>query len=454
MRSNFRALAIGLLALQVTACAQYQADPLADSPAEIPALQTPDTAILTRDAAAIERPFLAPVTLDFSAPLDANAIAVLAALGNPDLKALRARAGIADAQVFAAGLLPDPTVSLGIDHILSGPDPVDNIAGGLGFDLNALRTRGALRAKAVAEARQVRLDLAWAEWQTAGAARLEAVRILELRKGVANAQLSAAASQNLLARYLKAAGRGDIAPDQVQSTRIAALDAVSNLQSLQTDLGASEYELRRLLGLPPEFALNLAPQLADAPAVSAQQLFQLALANRLDLQALRSGYDAQEAAVHKAVLDQFPNLDLTITGSRDTGDNKLLGPSIGFTLPLWNRNRGGIAIERATREALHAEYEARLFQTRAEISAAVAALDLARRQRAQLLSGQDEIEQFARASRRAAQRGDLAIATADVAEQTARDRQLLLIQVEQAIAEQTIALELLVGTLQQGWTER
>ena len=62
-----------------------------------------------------------------------------------------------------------------------------------------------------------------------------------------------------------------------------------------------------------------------------------------------------------------------------------------------------------------------------------------------------EIEQFARATRRAATRGDLAIATAETAEQTVRDRHLLLIQSEQAIAEQTIALELLVGTPQESW---
>ena len=62
------------------------------------------------------------------------------------------------------------------------------------------------------------------------------------------------------------------------------------------------------------------------------------------------------------------------------------------------------------------------------------------------------IESFAKASRRAAQRGDLALATAEVAEQSLRDRQLLLLQSEQAIAEQTIALELLVGAPQESWT--
>ena len=67
------------------------------------------------------------------------------------------------------------------------------------------------------------------------------------------------------------------------------------------------------------------------------------------------------------------------------------------------------------------------------------------------MGGLPEIEQFALATRRAAERGDLAIATAEAAEQSVRDKHFLLIQIEQAIAEQTIALELLVGAPQEAW---
>ncbi len=441
-----------LLLLPLGACAHFEPRPLAADPMSAPALQAPIADLLSRDAAHIDRPYLKPVALDLSAPLDPNGIAILAVISNPDLKAQRARAGVRDAQVFAAGLLPDPSFSFGVDHILSGSDPLDNIAGALGFSLNALRTQKVQRAQAVAEARQVRLDLAWAEWQTACNARLQAVRVLALEQALANAATSADASEALLGRYLKAAGRGDIAPDQVQSSRIAALDAQSNFRSAQTNLATARSELHRLLGLPPAYALRLAPAPLPALVPDADRLLTLALTGRDDLAALRAGYDAQEAAVRRAILDQFPTLDLTISGARDTGGNKLIGPSIGFTLPLWNRNRGGIAVAEATREALRQEYDARLFQTRADIAAAASGLAIARQQYALLRAGMPALATFALASRRAAQRGDLALATAEVAEQSLRDRQLLLLQSEQAIAEQTIALELLVGAPQEAWT--
>ena len=441
-----------LLVLPLAACAHYEPRPLLADPLTAPSLEAPRNDIISRDAATIVRPYLKPVVLDLSAPLDPNAIAILAVIANPDLKAQRARAGVSDAQAFAAGLLPDPSFSFGVDHILSGPDPLDNIAGALGFSLNALRTKKVQRAQAVAEARQVRLDLAWAEWQTACNARLQAVRVLALERALANTATSADAGEALLGRYQKAAGRGDISPDQLQSSRIAALDARSNFRSAQINLAAARAELHRLLGLPPDYTLRLAPAAVPAAVPDANRLVALALAGRGDLEALRAGYDAREAAVRRAILDQFPSLDLTISGARDTGGNKLFGPSIGFTLPLWNRNRGGIAVAEATREALHQEYEARLFQTRADIAAMVSGLAIARHQYETLRAGMPAIEAFAMASRRAARRGDLALATADVAEQSLRDRQLLLLQSEQAIAEQTIALELLVGAPQESWT--
>ena len=167
----------------------------------------------------------------------------------------------------------------------------------------------------------------------------------------------------------------------------------------------------------------------------------------------RAGYGVAEAELHKAVLDQFPNLSLTVAGARDTADNYTVGPAVGFTLPLWNRNRGGIAIARATREQLHAEYDARLFQTRAEIDAAINALVTVRRQKAGLTAQLPEIERFAASTDRAAKRGDLAPATADTAAQALRDRRLTLRQLDQQIAEQTIALELLSGGPAEGWTK-
>ena len=109
--------------LLVGGCAHYNSDPLATDPA---ILAASDISILSRDAQSIERPFLRAQAIDFGQPLDANAVAVLAVIANPDLKAMRARLGVADAQAFSARLLPDPSFSFNFDHIFSGPDTLES----------------------------------------------------------------------------------------------------------------------------------------------------------------------------------------------------------------------------------------------------------------------------------------------------------------------------------------
>ena len=435
-----------LISLALAGCATYAPLPLDRQAAERPV----DLAAVLRDATAVRRPYLTPVTIDLSQPLDENAIATLAVVNNPDLKAQRAQAGVAAAQAFAARLLPDPTLTLGVSPVLSGPDPFLDLVAGLGLDLAQLRSRDVRVAQAEAQARQVRLDLAWSEWQTAGQARIRAARVQGLERSAVLAQATLASARSLFERIQRAVGRGDLGGDAAQAARTAFADAEDKTRVATRDLNTARGELAALLGLPAT-TIRLAPVSATDLPLDADRLAALALANRTDLQALEAGYAAQEAAVRKAILDQFPTLALNVNANRDTAGNLIVGPSVDFTLPLWNRNRGGIAIERATRAALKAEYEARFARARAEIAAAVAGISVASRQRDAALRDLPLARRFAQASRRAADRGDLARSAAETAEQALRDREATVAQAEQDIAEQMIALELLTGTPREAW---
>jgi outer membrane protein TolC len=58
-------------------------------------------------------------------------IATIAVLHNPDLKAARAKVGVARAQAFAAGLLPDPQLSFDYGFLVGGPGTTNSIMTGL-----------------------------------------------------------------------------------------------------------------------------------------------------------------------------------------------------------------------------------------------------------------------------------------------------------------------------------
>ena len=436
-------MSLWLAAATLAGCAAYQPAPLDANAAQT--LAQPDLDAAADAAARLSHPRLAPLRIDLGQPLTPEALGLIAVIENPDLKAARAKAHVAQAQVFAAGLLPDPVISLGADHILSGPDPTDPRLAAVALDLNALRERGVTIAAAKGAREEARSDLAWQEWQTAGQARLLAARIGGLERIAAIGAESHARADDLLSRVLTAAARGDVRADEVETRRLAAADAADKARQAERDLGAARLDLNRLLGLQPDTVLRIAIAPTPGATLDAAALFERARAERLDLQALRSGYASQEAAVHKAVLDQFPNLQLTITRQVDTTGNQLIGPSVNFTLPLWNRNQGGIAVARATREQLRAEYAARLFSTRADIAALVDGLAIARRQRAEIAAQVDSLIPLVSATDAAARHGDVARAAADAARQSLADKRLTLIALDQAIAEQTTALELAVG---------
>lgn len=440
---------VGALAI-VSGCAHYAPAPLATAAA---ALAVPDIALISAEAARIQRPFLMPQAIDLAQPLSLNEIAVITVLANPDLKAQRARAGVTDAQAFAARLLPDPTAQLSFDKHISGPDRLNGFGGQLGFDLAQLRTAGVTRASGAASKAQVRLDLAWAEWQYASNAQVQAVRIVALGRQLALARETLASAETWLNRVQRAAGRGDVAGSDTDARRLALIDASDKVRMAERDLAAARLTLNKLMGIPPDTDVAIAdppaPPIPPDPATLTAQ----AIGRRLDLAALRAGYGVGEAAVHKAVLEQFPNLSLTLVSARDTAGNFNIGPQVGFSLPLWNRNRGAIAIATATREQLRAEYTARLFQTSSDIAAAVSGLAVIRRQRAELVKQLPSIEHYALVTAHAAHRGDLSLSAAEGAAQSLRDRRSALAALDQQAAEQTILLEQLSGGPSEGWTK-
>src|SRR5580704_11564415 len=59
-------------------------------------------------------------------PLGIDEIDLIAAVNNPDLKAARSRIGVAHAQAFAAGILPNPQASADYGFLLGGPGTMNS----------------------------------------------------------------------------------------------------------------------------------------------------------------------------------------------------------------------------------------------------------------------------------------------------------------------------------------
>ena len=439
-----QATSLASLLLALAGCASYTPHPLAAAPDSAPALRQ-----LRVDARSIPLPRLAAEHVDLDRPLPMSAVAALAVLNNPQLRVARDRLGVARAQAFAAGLLPDPRFSTSHDFPGNSAGATSTaFSYGLDFDLGRLLTRPAAQAAARAHVRSVNLELLWQEWQTASQAQLLYVRLVGLRARARLLGSELALARMRLQRSRAAVAAGDL-PRTDADAQLVRLQALRQRRDAQQRLRVQlQAQLHSLLGLAPAVPLRLAG-LPRLPAGGEQQVRD-ALARiadiRPDLLALRAGYDSQQQKLREAVISQFPSVSVGFTRARDTTDVNTVGFGVSFNLPLFNGSRGRIAVQRATRRELRDAYQIRLDQTRADVEQALADLAVLQRQQIQLRAGLPTLRAAAHAAQVALQRDEITLPQALAQRQALLDQRLALQRVRQQLAEQAVTLDLLTGT--------
>jgi outer membrane protein, heavy metal efflux system len=429
-------------ALALTACAHYAPAPLADAP-DLAA--SPSRLVVPREA--LRLPGAGSYALDPARGFDMTGVAIIAVANNPQLRAERAKVGVAHAQLFAAGLLPDPQLALSAAHPTAGPAVADAFSAGLSLALEQVITRPAAQAAARAETRSVDLDLLWQEWQVAQAARLAYAQQRSLERQATLLERYRLLYAQAYDRSAQALRDANVTLDVASTNLLALLDAEGRLDKATQDLEKARLTLAATLGLAPGARLALVE--GGSPAAPGEPGIRAALAalaeRRPDLLALRAGYDSEEAKLRQAILAQFPSLTVGVTRARDTSAVHSWGPSITLGLPLLNANRGNIAIEQATRERLRLEYQARL-------DAALGEADQLRAQHAALLRQRERLQRrlptlrdMAARARRAYVARDLSAATYLQLEQSLLNQEIEAMTVDENLVETRIGLETVLG---------
>jgi len=315
-------------------------------------------------------------------PLSVADVAALAVENDPALRAARARLGVAHAEVLDAGILPNPSLSAALTPVIGGPGTTTGWSVGLSQDLQALVTLRPRLQAARAAAGEIDASLLWQEWQVIGQARLLTVDLVEgarLGRLLRQARALLAHRATVTSRAV-AQGNASLttaAPDLAALTAVERqIDALDQLQQTR------RHQLAALLGLDPGASLPLAPRLdlPEVPPAAVLASLPTLPERRPDLLALRLGYRAQNARVRAAILGQFPRLTIGFTSGSDTGGVLSIGPQVTLDLPVFDRNQGKIALARATRRQLRAEYAARLATAIGEVRAMAADSALLRRQ--------------------------------------------------------------------------
>jgi outer membrane protein TolC len=388
----------------LSGCAAYRSSALATAPD-----LSGDARRLSVDVAKLRVQPLKTVRIEASNGLTPVEVAVLAVLNSPDLAAKRRAANVSDAQVFAAGLLPDPQLSGSVDKPVAGPDNQTAYSASLGLDLAGLLARTYSRRAARQTARQADLDLLWAEWSSAQQARQAAETVLadEARAVVLRQVVALAADR--YARSDRALQNRDVTLQSNAADLGLKLDAQAQLTTVEHDAQKARRDLNALLGLRADVILPLVPAPVDDgyDETAIRDALASLPERRPDLLALRAGYGAQDANVRKAILAQFPLINIAAAYAKDPAGVVTQGLSGVMALPIFNGGRGEVRVQTATREQLRAEYQARLDQTDAEVRNAERERAGARIAEAQLRADVPRLESLTQPASAAYDRGDL-----------------------------------------------
>jgi outer membrane protein TolC len=144
-------------------------------------------------------------------------------------------------------------------------------------------------------------------------------------------------------------------------------------------------------------------------------------------------------------LGQFPALTLGFNHARDTTPIYTTGFGVTMSLPIFNGNRGNIAIEAATREKLHEDFQNRLNTANGDVRRLLDEYRLNARQLAAIESELADLSGAAAKADLAFQLRNIdALAFANV-QTSLVAKQLEQLNVEQAILQQRVTLQALIG---------
>ncbi len=424
----------------LSSCAAYHPLPLAAH------AENGSLADLVVDARSLRFPALAAHVYDPADGLDLVEVAMLAVVNNPDLRLVRGDAAIARAQSFSAGLWPDPQIALARDlsNTAPGPDAARAFSYGLSYDVGSLLARSSLAGASRSDADKADLTVLWQEWQTASQAQLLAVKVVHARRALAVLDQTRTLFADRAARVRQAVTQGLLASDALSPHLTALQDVDRQRYDQQRLLFQAERDLNAILGLAPETVLDVRADAVIDATVRADAFDALPL-RRPDLRALAAGYQAEDQRYRAALLAQFPALNLGLNRTRDTSNINATGIAISFSLPLFNRNRGNIAIELATRQKLHDEYAVRLTVARNDALRLIAqqAPDAARA--AAIDAELAALQQVLGKSELAYRAGNADVLVYTNARAALLAKELERIALQQARMEQQLALRTLLG---------
>ena len=307
--------------------------------------------------------------------------AILAILYNPTLKAVRKECDLAQAQVVDAWILPNPVVVSSIEPAYEKSEDEKQVDYGIGIEwevTSIVPLVPRVRA-AYAQKESVRLNVAWLELQTAKEAKQKIYKILSLEEQKIFAEETVNILKSAYADMLKAKEAEEITAVDLANMEIEVIGAQNTLQDLEQEITLERIDLQNFLGMGHETEIHLENDEKlplNFSVVNAQLsgILKNIASNRYDLLALEKMYESQEQTYRSEIYGQLPATSVGAIHHRDSFE-----VAISMDLPVFDRNQGAIATEKANREKMFYEYHEQLLAAKAEVMKTMSSINAAYR---------------------------------------------------------------------------
>ena len=380
-------------------------------------------------------------------PDDAAAIALYS---NPALRSIRDRRGLASAQLIQAGILPNPVVSYSRDYVTGG-----NTAGTVtaynftaAWEFSALIPFLPKQTAARKNYRSVDLDVAWDEWQIAVNARTAVYRVLGLNAQLAQAVEATEGLQQSTDAMRKAVDAHEKTVLELAAVESASQDSRATMLALEQEFHKQGLGLNKILGVEAEVKVALRAGLSLPTRLAPPEQHGLAddlQARRLDLLGLQQGLESQDATVRAAILAQFPKMSAGFVKASDTTNVHTTGFIVAVDVPIFDRNQGVIATERATRQRLRDEYTQRAFEARSDIAVALADIRSLDRQITAAQEALPLLEKLVSSAQAATEQRNADVLSYYTARSNLLQKRVQLIKLQEQLLEAHTALEIASG---------
>ena len=377
-------------------------------------------------------------------PLTLETARQLALVLNPDINALRLARQSASRKALASGWWEDPSFNLDALRVLRGGAHPWLLGSGLSFTLpvNGVPGIEAKAAQAYAHADALAVTVAERTLLAEVERAWNACRINQHCIAAQHAYKERLLDRERQIRALIAAGE----LPKAEGDRVAQERIKLDLECLCCGAEAvtQKHTLLRLLGLHPAAPFDIVSDDADgAQPAPPSVIADLDLIRHPRVQEKLARLKATEEDLRAEIRRQYPDIEAgPLWEHEDGGAN--MGASIGFNLPLWNRNRLGIAEAEGGRDAtrLEALNEWRGLVT--ELHEARAILQVAEtKERGMRETLLPEAQASAERTERLFAQGEADVLAVLAADETVYTVQESLLTVQQELAEARIRIDLL-----------